>query len=233
MDTLYLAKEQLSELYKEFLKTCPCFGIMVDDKYLEYFEKDKDKLNIEVSDFQMKQWFQQYGIIVLREWKNEEILIIGCGNNHDLYYKYDDYDHLHINCYTVNPDAHNNNPSTIGSFGNNIFGNLPNNIFKEIRFEGLYIDKEPFDIIETNEEMREQGYYGEFEKAGSYHCIPECVRLLKDGGIITQHNNTERKEAKTYFVKHNNTLVSIDNTITLTKESSYDNFFDYMWSDFK
>jgi len=107
-------------------------------------------------------------VIILREYNNEDTLILGCGNDpcyaggtpthledqnlnsvhahsHEYarlaYWREYRTNHLHTGCYTVNPSI-GYNPSIIGHFGIDDFRHLPAGCFKEIVFEGFRLEPE-------------------------------------------------------------------------------------------
>jgi hypothetical protein len=104
----------------------------------------------------IEKYYNSQECIVLREYNNETILVIGCGsvlNYQDIRHRYDGFDkhdkdfckfsknHKHIDHYTIDPDIVLN-PSTVGFFGYQIFMNIPDGSFKKIIFEGFYPEGE-------------------------------------------------------------------------------------------
>ena len=87
----------------------------------------------------IEQQFNEYGVIILRPYKGEKKLVIGCGNKplancggypfatekEELDYH---TDHHHEECYTINPEPAYN-PSVVGFFSINEFGNIPDYAF--------------------------------------------------------------------------------------------------------
>jgi len=70
---------------------------------------------------------------IVRRYKNEPVLILGCGNklNSDI--------HHHSNCFTIDPDAAQN-PSVVGRFGIDPIRFLPPSCFDMILFEGFLLN---------------------------------------------------------------------------------------------
>jgi|SRR5271154_1265885 len=142
-------------------------------------ETNIKQLNIDNS--AIEQDFQKHGVIVLRPYKGETTLIIGCGNNpsfrnytmeiHEIEREYKA--HLHTGCYTIDLDP-SMNCSVVGAFSYQTFGNIPDNAFSEIITEGVILTETPI-----------------------YHT--EILRLLKEGGSLMTGDDI--------YAKTNNKLV--------------------------
>ena len=144
-------------------------------------------LHIENSADYIEYMFNNYGIIILRQYKGENILILGCGNyrlddgggysflisaqNKQKYYN----QHNHRIAYTIDADI-GANPSIIGNFGTHKFVNIPNNSFKLIVNEG------------GNPEGPEK--------------INELIRLLQEDGFFI-----DIKDNIYYFLKKSNGML--------------------------
>lgn len=110
----------------DVLRTKPEF----DFKKLESFSQD---INI------MTGKYCEYGVIELRPYNNEKILVIGCGNGGFIplsNYKAGEVCYYHKNEYTINPCILYN-PSVVGTFCLDTFYNIPNNSFEVIHAEGI------------------------------------------------------------------------------------------------
>jgi hypothetical protein len=134
-------------------------------------------------------YYDYQGCLVLREYNNETILIIGCGsviNYQDIKNRYSgssktdehycDFNekHKHVGHYTIDPDI-TLNPSIVGFFGYQKFTNIPDGSFTKIIFEGFYPDDE--------------------ESEGPYF-DSELKRLLREGYSDCVYCTSSDKEVK-------------------------------------
>lgn len=192
----------------------------------EYIENNNDDLNFDYAKFLsvnnnpniIRDIYQKYKVIQMRQYLSENVLILGCGNSPIAFgstfvkNKYKNK-HLHTNCYTINPDL-GMNPSIVGQFGVDDFTFLGESIFDEIIFEGFmmnaYIDKD-----------------NEFVHTENINTISSIIFLLKENGVVKVNNGSTDNAI---FKKNNNCLQSIiNNDFLLCDDSpkSYLAFFDH------
>lgn len=142
------------------------------------FEFDITKLTVTETIDKIVDGYEQHGVIVLRKYNGEEYCTIGCGNkplaNSGGYPLRDNEEeeyhalHHHTGHYTINPEP-SYNPSVVGFFSKQTFGNIPDNSFTEIYSEGICLDETDL-------------YFS------------EIWRMLKDGGkMICDGNHTMTK----------------------------------------
>lgn len=161
--------------YKNFFN-----NIRSIDRFINRLKKGTDIKRLNIDNPAIEQDFQKYGVIIVRPYKEETTLIIGCGNNpsfrnytmeiHEIARDYKA--HLHTSCYTIDIDP-STNCSVVGAFSYQTFGNIPDNVFSEIIEEGVILTETPI-----------------------YHS--EILRLLKEGGSLVKDDT---------YVKINNKLI--------------------------
>lgn len=196
----------------------------------------KKDLSIDNSIEQIDEIYQKYGVIQMRKYKNEETLVLGCGNdpiffesyecayrkeyhdpmNKDKYFLKERIKHLHPDCYTVNPDI-GMNPSIVGSFGINKMDFLPQNSFKKIIFEGFMIDC----YVESHKLLTK-----------NVCTIESIIYLLQDNGVVYLLTNDKKVLSECCrFYKKNQKLYSMDNQIVIESDNDYLQFYSVMQED--
>lgn len=166
--------------------------------------KNKELLKI-CNDFDtVKNIFENHCVIQMRKYKGEPTLILGCGNDPvDIYYKTEELNHQHENCYTIDHDI-GMNPSIVGRFGIDDMKFLGKEIFDEIIFEGFkischYREGKKKRVIDTDNKCT----------------IENILYLLKDNGnVIFRAENEEfgrlmKKNNKLHF--DDKIIISSDN----------------------
>ena len=79
-----------------------------------------------------------YDCKIRRKYKNEQKLIIGCGNSPQMLDKEYQDEHVHDGYYTYDVNE-KMNPSCLTDIKNHSFHYIPSNTIKEIIFEGVYL----------------------------------------------------------------------------------------------
>lgn len=169
---------------------------------------------------------------IIRKYKNEDTLIIGCGNSPTSEY-YTDHMHVHNNCYTIDPNSEMN-PSIIGRFGIQDMLFLGKGLFKEIVFEGFMLNCFKYRDQQVDEEKIKQGIIFMHEQfLKDYHkykntdyietdnicTINNCIALLQDKGVVSFSNDGDGIRNQKY-IKKGHTLVNIeDPNISLDNDS--------------
>jgi hypothetical protein len=91
-------------------------------------------------------------------------LVIGCGhrpienNMIDPRWKRYSEQHDHKRCYTIDPDLCKN-PDTVGVYGEQVFGHIPDGSFKTISTEGVRLKPTPLFLQETKRLLSEGGKF--------------------------------------------------------------------------
>lgn len=170
---LKMEKDKLLNLFHDFFDS---YKHYCNDYIRQSFPRE-GKLEFDINQLtitnpieRMKGLYKEFGVLVFRDYAGEKELVIGCGNyplancggyplcegvEEDNYHA----NHHHTGCYTINP-APSYNPSVMGAFSIHTFKNIPDNSFKHIDIEGIW-------LVATDT------FYS------------EMTRLLKEGGSIS------------------------------------------------
>lgn len=227
------------------LETSPAMDMCPNEKTYESFQtRGYHNLRVESTLEEVEQLHKTHNCLVVRPWKGEKLLIVGCGNepadstrgggDDDECRRYLLAHHQHPEAYTISPDAFNYNPSTIGYYGTHEFPHLPDEAFEEICFEGVY-----FTIDDPHSHPKHL-----------LALIPETLRLLRGNGVgkVTTRNNTgdpEHEEYRVVFVKQtpeilrrcleprtDNNKEHKDSVVCIYRDHShYREFLWCMWGD--
>jgi hypothetical protein len=124
-------------------------------------------INISTTVKDMLYKYKTEGIIELRPYNGEDILVVGCGNyplvdcggysfrNKEAQNKYH-CKHKHINCYTVNPSLAYN-PSILAFYSYHTLGTIPDKSFSKIIVEGIRLKETSIFASETLRLLKENG----------------------------------------------------------------------------
>jgi hypothetical protein len=178
-----LSEQQLQEFHY-IVRTWQRFYYMITGALFMLFEfEDSDsiysysfditKLSIEYTIDDIKEKFNQYGVLIMRPYKNQKKLIVGCGKKplrncggYPFADKQEEKEyhseHSHDDEYTIDP-LHASNPDVIGAIQFNKLDFLAEESFDIIEFEGIVVNV-------------------------THVLIYNLIRLLKQNGIVTLNN---------------------------------------------
>lgn len=147
-------KEKLKYIYEEFITNTQEFheSYFIDNN-IDDFDEIYDKMDIWEDMEYIERKNKKYGYIIVRKYKGENKLVIGCGNNpyfccggyiidDEKHLHHYQYFHSHDNCYTIDP-LFGKNASTMGYFGHQNFLHIPNRSFDIIHIEGINVENGP------------------------------------------------------------------------------------------
>lgn len=182
----------LSETTPNILE-CDELLISYDDESDNFV--DLNNLQIETSLKEMKKYYQLCGIIQLRPYRGQNVLILGCGNyrlndgggysflntdtNKQEHYQF----HHHYDEYTVDIDLAAN-PSTLADLSQQSLCNVPDKSFQFIIVEGGGPDANDFLAQEVNRLLKNQNsFYINMTNNGVF-----VIQFYKNDGIFYTYN---------------------------------------------
>ncbi len=162
LEIYFIFNKRFPNLFDNNYSNVTFFGEDPEQDFKEDFNVgvDLNKLSINCDLKTQLRIFYKHGYILMTPYRNEDILIVGCGHfpiyddMEDPYWKKCSLEHNHIGCYTIDPDL-SVNSDTVGVYGDQVFKHLPDNSFSVIETEGVRIVPSPIFIRETKRLLKE------------------------------------------------------------------------------